>query len=136
MARGTLVPRATHEERWNQFASYLKNEGINDARKITPTVLEQYGDRLRTLVNSEEVSVAYAQNLLSTVNVVLQTMRKDKVLNIKPAAIVGNRSNVRTTVPATIDRTALTVPIRQLRQDGHTRTALIAELARNFRPKI
>ncbi len=129
---GHYGTRATHEDRWNQFAGFLKSEGINDARKIDRNVLEQYGRHLKTMVNSEEISVAYAQNLLSTVNVVLETMRKDKVLTIKPAQWIGNRSNVRSTVPATVHRHALTVPTVQLHQNGQERVAVIAQLAREF----
>lgn len=129
---GHFSTRATHEDRWNQFVGFLKSECINDARKINQNVLEQYGQHLKKMVNSEEISVAYAQNLLSTVNVVLETMRKDKVLTIKPAQWIGNRPNVRSNVPATVHRQALNVPTDQLRQNGQERVAVIAQLAREF----
>lgn len=130
--QGHFATRATHEERWNQFAHYLKTQGINDARKIDQTVLEQYGAYLRLLVNNGEIKVAYAQNLLSSVNVVLQTMRKDAVLSIKPAQWVGNRTNVRTTVPATLEPSALSIPITRLQENGETTVAIIAQLTRAF----
>ena len=74
--QGHFSTRATHEERWNQFAYYLKEQGINDTRKITLTVLNRHNQFLKDLVSKGEISVAYAQNRLSTVNVVLETMRK------------------------------------------------------------
>ncbi len=129
---GHYSTKATHEQRWNQFARYLKGKGINDARKITITVLEQYGTLLGMLVNGGEVRSSYAQNALSTVNVVLETMRKDKALSIKPAQFVGNRSNIRSTVPASYNRQALIQPSVQLRQNGQERIALIALLTREL----
>ena len=129
---GHYSTRATHEERWKQFVNFLKQEGIHDARKIDRNVIRRYAKYLRTLVHSEEMKVAYAQNLLSTVNVVLETMRKDTVLSIRPAQCVGQRSNVRTTAPATLVRTSLSNLIHQLHTSGQTRVALVAELARTF----
>lgn len=130
--QGHFATRATHEERWNQFARYLKTQGINDARQIDQAVLEQYGHHVRDLVSSGDITVAYAQNLLSTVNVVLQTLRKDHVLSIKPAQWVGNRSTVRQTVPNSLERTTLKQPIASLTGNGEGTVALTAQLTRAF----
>lgn len=129
---GHFGTKASHEDRWKQFADYLKQAGINDVRKIDRNVLEQYAGYLKALVDGEEISVAYAQNLLSTVNVVLETMRKNKTLAIKPAQWVGKRSHVRTTVPNSLEQTALKKPIELLNQNGQERTALIIDLTRTF----
>jgi|SaaInl5LU_22_DNA_1037371.scaffolds.fasta_scaffold15204_1 hypothetical protein len=130
--QGHFATRATHEERWNQFARFLKTEGINDARNIDQFTLERYANYLGTLVNSEEIKVAYAQNLLSTVNVVLTTMRKDTVLNIKPALWVGNRSNVRRTVPNSLEQSTLKLPADLLIESGQLAVAITAQLTRAF----
>ncbi|MCU7849047.1 MAG: integrase domain-containing protein [Candidatus Thiodiazotropha sp. (ex Lucinoma kastoroae)] len=107
----------------------MKEQGINDARKITLTVLNRYNQFLKDLVNTGKVSVAYAQNRLSTVNVVLETMRKDTVLTIKPAQIIGQRSHVRSTVPATFRTDVLkTITVK----NGQNRTMLIAQLTRDL----
>jgi len=127
--QGHFSTRATHEERWNQFAHYMKAQGINDVRKITPTVLNGHNQFLKDLVSKGGMSVAYAQNRLSTVNVVLETMRKDTVLTIKPAKIIGQRSHVRSTIPATVRPDvlkSLTV------KPGQERTMLIAQLTRDL----
>lgn len=55
------------------------------------------------------MKVAYAQNLLSTVNVVLKTMRKDTALSVSPFRTVGSRSNVRKTSPASFKISESTV---------------------------
>lgn len=122
----------SHEQRWKQFVYFAKSHGVNDARKIDQSLLDRYGLHLKTQVDQGEKSVSYAQNLLSTVNVVLATMRKDKVLSIKPVQWVGQRSHIRSNIPATLEREALTIPIAQLEAKDQTRTALIALLARNF----
>ena len=127
--QGHFSTRATHEERWNQFVHFLKGEGINDARNITPTVLNKHNQLLKELVSKGEMSVAYAQNRLSTVNVILETMRKDTVLTIKPAQIIGQRSHVRSTIPATF-RTDVLKAITV--KHGQKRTMLIAQLTRDL----
>jgi len=130
--KGHFATKATHEERWNQFAQYLKKNGINDARKINKTVLQQYANYVSALVKGGDIKVAYGQNLLSSVNVVLQTMRKDKLLSIKPAQWVGHRANVRTTIPVTLERSGTVEPLRHLKNNGQQRIALIVDLTRTF----
>ena len=78
------------------------------------------------------MKVAYAQNLLSTVNVVMEAMRKDKALTVKPAQWVGQRSSVRTTVPVTLEQSRTDKSFHQLREHGQERTLHIALLARTF----
>ena len=127
--QGHFSTRATHEERWNQFANFLRGEGINDVRKITMAVLSKHNQLLKGLVKTGEMSVAYAQNRLSTVNVVLETMRKDTVLTIKPAQIIGQRSHVRSTVPATFRTDVLKILTVK---PGQERTMLIVQLTRDL----
>ena len=43
---GHFATRAAHIERWGQFASYLKTEGIKDARAVTREVIVAYGECL------------------------------------------------------------------------------------------
>lgn len=78
------------------------------------------------------MKVSYAQNLLSNVNVVMEAMRKDKALAIKPTQWVGNRSNVRTTIPATLERSKRDELFQRLFQNGQERTVLIVELTKLF----
>ena len=130
--QGHHSSRGSHAQRWQQFSLFAKSHGINDARKIDPALLARYALHLKTQVDQGEKSVAYAQNLLSTVNVVLATMRKDTVLNLKPAQWVGKRNHVRTSIPATLERDALARPIVKLEAKDQPHAALIAQLARSF----
>ena len=59
-------------------------------------------------------------------------MRKDGVLKISPAASVGNRSNVRTTVPKTLQPFRTDEPMFNLRENGEERTSLVVQLCRTF----
>lgn len=129
---GKFSTRASHAERWNQFVSFLKTEGIRDARYINKQTIEHYAVYLKEQVDNEDMKVAYGQNLLSTVNVVMEAMRKDKALAIKPAQWVGNRSNVRTTVPVTLAPSCTDKPFQRLRLHGQERTLHIARLTRTF----
>ena len=99
---GHFSTQASHEWRWKIFADYLKTEcGIKDARDIDQGALEKYGGYLKQQVQTKSMAVAYAQNLLSTVNIVLETMRKDTLLRMSPSEWVGKRSSVRSTSPST-----------------------------------
>lgn len=129
---GHYGTRSAHEERWRQFVNFAKQEGIKDARKIDLELLERYASSLHERVQGEEIKVAYAQNLLSTVNVVLETLRKDDQLKINPAQWVGNRTQVRTVTPAAIHQEPMLTAVLKLSTQGHISVCLVAQLARAF----
>jgi hypothetical protein len=76
------------------------------------------------------MSRAYAQNLLSSVNVVMQAMRDDRQIRVAPAALVGQRSRVRSDAPAGLDQRVVRQCADQIRQNGHERVAATVEVAR------
>ena len=129
---GCYGSRAAHEARWRQFAAYAKSRGVNDAREVTRELVEEYGRRLSAKVGAGELSVRYTQNLLSTVNTVLETMRGDRCLRVSPAALVGKRNNVRTRAPAGLDRSAVHRAVQQLEGEGESQVGLVAALAHDF----
>jgi hypothetical protein len=129
---GCYGSRAAHEARWRQFAEYAKSQGVNDARDVTQELVEAYGGSLRDKVALGGLAVRYAQNLLSTVNVVLETMRSDRCVRVAPASIVGNRKNVRSEAPAGLDRAVVDGVLRHLDEQGECRAALVAGLARDI----
>ena len=122
---------AGHTERWRQFVAWCRIErGIRDARKVDRSKVNAYGRSLADKVTEKSMSVSYAQNLLSSVNVVLESLRGDRRIWVAPAAIVGKRSHVRSDPPAGLDRQAVRQCANQLRQNGHERIASVVELAR------
>jgi len=124
---------AGHTERWRQFVAWCRNErGIRDARKVDRSTVNAYGTCLADKVTEKSMSVSYAQNLLSSVNMVLESLRGDRRIRVAPAALVGKRSHVRGQAPAGLDRQAVRQCADQLRQNGHERIASVVELAREL----
>ncbi|MCC6208880.1 MAG: integrase domain-containing protein [Gammaproteobacteria bacterium] len=129
---GHYATRAAHAERWQQFVAYARTLGITDARQIDRSIVERYGKELAEQVHQGERTVSYAQNLLSTVNVVLQTMRGDKALQISPATLVGQRAHVRSSAPAGMERDRVERAIQVMRDKGEVQIATVAALARDL----
>lgn len=130
---GHYATRAAHEARWGQFVSFVRETAnVRDARHVTSELIATYGNRLAQQVQTGEMKVTYAQNLLSSVNVVLETLRQDRMLRVSPAAFVGNRTNVRETAPEGLDRSRVTTAASDLRQHGVNRVAAVVELARDL----
>ena len=129
---GHYATRAAHIERWGQFVSYAKGEGIKDARAVTREMIRTYGTYLAGQVSSGKMAVAYAQNLLSSVNVVLETLRGDRQLRISPAALVGERRHVRGSAPAGLDRKPVSSAAAALRECNQVGVASVVELARDL----
>ena len=119
-----------HAERWRQFVIWCRDEhDIRDARQVSSEVMRDFGRTLREKVDAG-MSPAYAQNLLSSINVVMQAMRGDRQVRVAPAELVGQRSRVRTNRPAGLDQRVVRQCADQLRQNGHERIAAIVEVAR------
>jgi hypothetical protein len=124
---------AGHTERWRQFVAWCRDQhGVRDARLVDQGTVRQYGSALADKVTAKTMPVSYAQNLLSSVNVVLESLRGDRHIRIAPATVVGKRTHVRTTPPAGLDRQAMRQCADQLRQNGHERIASVVELAREL----
>ncbi len=129
---GHYATRAAHVERWGQFVSYVKREGIKDARGVTRDLIVAYGECLAGEVGSGTMAVTYAQNLLSSVNVVLETLRGDRQLRVSPAALVGERHHVRECAPAGLDPNRIRAALAKLRERELYSVASVVELARHL----
>jgi len=129
---GHYATHAAHIERWGRFVSYAKTAGIKDVRAITHEVIVTYGESLAGQVDSGTMAVAYAQNLLSSVNVVLETMRGDRQQWVSPAVLVGERRHVRDASPAGLDRARVNAAAAALREHDRARVASVVELARDL----
>jgi len=129
---GHFGTRAAHAARWTKFAAYAKSQTIKDAREVTEAMLQAYGTRLARQVKAKEMAVHYAQNLLSTVNVVLEALRGDRRIRISPSRIVGQRTNIREQIPQGLTHDRVTKTIERLNESGERRTAMVAALARDL----
>ena len=124
---------ASHAERWRQFVSWCRDErGIRDANSVDKGIVSEYGQELAEKVATDQLSTAYAQNLLSTVNVVLEAMRGDRRIRVAPAKLIGQRTRVRTDPPAGLDAKTVRQCADRLRMNGHQEIAAMVEVARSL----
>ncbi len=78
------------------------------------------------------MSISYAQNLLSSVNVTLEALRENRGIRISPSKAVGQRSNIRTQAPASLNREKISQVTETLRNLNHPVAAAVIEVAREF----
>ena len=102
--RGHFATVASHLERFGEFEKYIKNQNIRDTRYITQEHLINYGEYLKNIVDQGKMSVSYAQNLLSSVNVTLRIMREDRTIQVSPASSIGHRNNIKFEAPMSLNR--------------------------------
>lgn len=129
---GQHQTRHVHHVRFCRFAAFLEAEfGIRDARRVEQSHFEHYARLLNDRVSAGEMKVSYAQNLLSSVNTVMHSFRKDQSIWIPPSQAVGRRSQVRTAVPGGSWK-QVEDAIARLDAEGNKRAAAIVLLARAF----
>lgn len=129
---GHYGTQAAHGERWQQFCDYAREQDIRDVRQVTEALVTAYGQELQQQVAAAEMAVSYAQNLLSSVNVVLEAIRGDSAVRVSPSELVGERNNVRQEAPAGLERERLQQAVSDLRDRNEARVAAVAELAREL----
>jgi len=129
---GHYGTQAAHSERWQQFCDHAREQGVRDVRQVTEALVTTYGEALQQRVATEEMAVSYAQNLISSVNVVLEAMRGDSSLRLSPSEMVGERNSVRQEAPVGLERERLQQAVSNLRDRGEARVAAVAELAREL----
>jgi hypothetical protein len=97
---------ATVADRFNKFAGYAKEEGLRRLEEITRDQVTAYGHTLANQVAKGLLSAAYAQNLVSAVNTVLNAASHGQWQSVSPTKECGiaHSSNVRTTPATSIDR--------------------------------
>lgn len=119
-----------HGDRWQAFVRWCRSEdgpGFNDARQI----LLDYAGHLRHQVEQGELTIATAQNRLSSVNRTIAAMRGDQHVKVpSPSKALGmRRTSVRTTSPQGQDPDKVACIVEKL-QEQHPRAAAIVQLAR------
>ncbi|MGM0826270.1 MAG: integrase domain-containing protein [Pseudomonadota bacterium] len=129
--------RHSHHARFAKFVCWIReNYAVRDARLITKTHILAYGEYLLEAVGKLACTVSYAQNLLSTVNVVMRCLRHDKKLSVSPAQLVGRRSHVRKTVPEGGCHEDVKLAAEALVKAQNPRAAALLLLARAFGMRV
>jgi hypothetical protein len=124
---------AAHSQRWAHFCNWAREcDGIKDARDVTVDTLTRYASHLSQRIESGAMTVAYAQNLISSANVTLQALREDHAIKVSPSEMVGTRTCVRTDPPLSLNPHKVDTAIQILRGSGHHHAATVLEVARTL----
>jgi hypothetical protein len=122
---------ASHTARWRKFCQWAREQGVRDARDVSRSELAQFAEHLSQQTSSG-MSNGYAKNQLSSVNVVLESLRGDRALWVRPSDYIGQRSSVRTDAPVGLDRAQLQPVVEELSAQGKQNVAAVALLCREF----
>jgi len=138
--------RATHKRRMTVFVNYCRHHGVNDARKIDRAFILQFGAYIKLRLNGdyewgdgtvdEQISVAYAHNAISTVNILMRALRGDSALKVSGKEILGVcRQSVRTR-PIEADVVDTQYAADQAIANGFERGAAVMRLARAWGMRV
>lgn len=88
----------TMSERWGQFCSWAKDEGIKKMEQIERADLVRYGTELADRVERGKMAAATAQNYVSACNRVMEIARGDKEVWVSPTkdCCIPERSGIAT----------------------------------------
>lgn len=124
---------ATHAERWAPFAAWAREQGVRDLAKADNHELAtSYAEHVKTQVEAGAISVATAQNRISSVNTTFAALRGDRAVQISPSEYAGRRSNIRSETPDALDTVRVQTAAEALRGARLPRAAAVLELARAF----
>lgn len=123
---------ATHASRFGKFKDFAKANGVGRMEKITFELVQNYGRGVADRVDAREISPAYGQNLISSVNSVMRAATRGEWKSVSPTkeCAIEKRSNVR--VAPTVERSKSQGAIDEMRGNGKEREAAIASLAQDL----
>lgn len=122
---------ATVSQRWSRFVAWLKeNTEIGRMERIENSMAVDYGQELAEDVRAGELSAAYAQNLVSSVNSVMKLATKNEWQSVSPTKDCGisQRQHARQTAPGGIHRELVASAIAAL----PPRSGAVVELCRDL----
>jgi integrase len=132
---GHFATVKAHSDRWQAFVKWCRSEqgpGYNDARQIDRRTLFNYARYLRQQIEHGQLSIATAQNRLSSVNRTMAALRGDQyVKSPSPRQALGRqRSTIRTVSPQGQCRQQIERITQVLSDQGQYRVCAIVHLAR------
>lgn len=124
-------------DRFRQFVKFCKLRGVGRLEKINWTFAREYGLDLAGHVDCGEIAPAYAHNLISSVNSVMQLVTNWTPLSATRDCGIRNRSAIRQNVPRGYGLDEFDDAVSNLETQRLIRQAAIARLAReiNLRSK-
>ncbi|MGH8434051.1 MAG: integrase domain-containing protein [Pseudomonas sp.] len=140
-AGGHFATVKAHSDRWQAFVRWCRSEdgpGINDARLIDRAILQDYAMYLRQQIETGDLSIATAQNRLSSVNRTLAALRLDQYVRLaSPSQALGfQRSIVRISAPDGQDRQQVNRIVEALRTQQQDLVQLARESGMRLREAI
>lgn len=138
--------RATHKQRIRTFVKYCKQQKMRDFRNIDKTFVVQFGTYVKGRLKSDDkwpdgsvdkrISIAYAHNLISTVNITMRAFRGDDALKISGRDVLGVcRKSIRTK-PIQADVVDMQHAANQAIANGLERGAAVMRLNRAFGMRV
>ena len=121
---------ATVGDRFNRFAELAKADGLRRLEEVTRDQVTAYGQTLADQVAEGTLSAAYAQNLVSAVNTVMNAATRGQWQSVSPTRECGiaHRSSVRETPSMAIDRSR----VEAAQAAMNDRSQAITDLARDL----
>lgn len=121
---------ATVGDRFNRFAELAKADGLRRLEEVTRDQVTAYGQTLADQVAEGTLSAAYAQNLVSAVNTVMNAATRGQWQSVSPTRECGiaQRSSVRDTPAASIDRSRVEAAQAAMNDRGQAITDLARDL--------
>ncbi|MBU2874168.1 integrase domain-containing protein [Marinobacter salexigens] len=121
---------ATIGDRFNLFSKFAKDRGLRRLEEITVNLVTDYGQALARQVETGDLSAAYAQNLVSAVNTVMQAATRGSWASVSPTKTckIPQRCHVRENTPASIDRGLVDMAMAAMSERGRAITSLARDL--------
>ena len=121
---------ATITDRFNLFSQFAKDRGLRRLEEITVNLVTDYGQALARQVEAGDLSAAYAQNLVSAVNTVMQAATRGNWKSVSPTKTckIPQRCHVRENTPASIDRGLVDKAMATMSERGRAITCLARDL--------
>jgi hypothetical protein len=120
---------ANHVARFRLFARFCKKHKTTNAVFITQELFELYADTTKTRVINGDISVSYAHNLISSVNVVMHAFRRDNQIWLSPKKLFGPRCHIRQIAP-NMKLTSVRLACREIQNNAGSDIAMLIWLAR------
>ena len=125
---------ATITERWSQFVKFMDLNNIRDMSEISRLSVIKYGRKLAERVIDGEISISYAQNLLSAVNTVMTLSNFGEWHSVSPTidCTIPERSHVRTSPPSGLCRKEFYAALEVIKDSHPAEGIAVAILAREI----
>ncbi len=131
-----IKTRCDHRARLRFFERFVKDLGVRDLRDVDQRVIDGYIAQLKTFVGKEAIALKTAVNRLSSMNVLLTQVRRDKLLFVSPSKSLGRLKSVRTVAPIGMENEQVEMAADKLTAQGHADVAVALRLCRYFGLRI